>query len=240
MLFLHVDVNYWYFYTLCIITTLKFIRSNLERWDFNPHTVPTKNYHGRTRRFSPSSKLSRLALESTLQPRIQWVPGLFSWAFNSQGVQLTTPSGAKVRNDWGRMSPPPVSLQGMDRYNFVFVTPSFEHYHTCVISENYGNCYLFVCVCVCVCVCIGVNIFFSNIPSSVYSFFPVNHLHIISSPLCLVPFPFLLFVYPIIIPVPLLLLLYVKRLGNLSSKGLKYWSVCMCFWVMALIFGYWE
>jgi hypothetical protein len=116
--------------------------------------VPTQNYRGRAKRFSPSPKFSRLALEPTLQPSIQWVPGLFSWAYNSQGVQLTTPSSAKVRNEWRCMSPPPVSLQGMDRHNFVFMTLSFKHYHICVISENYCNCYLFVCV------CIGVNNFF--------------------------------------------------------------------------------
>jgi len=115
--------------------------------------LPTQNYHGRAKRFSPSSKLSKLALEPTLQPPIQWVPGFFSWAYNSQGVQLTTPSSGKVRIECGCMPLRPVSLQGMDRYSFVFMTLSFKHYHICVISENYGNCYL------CVCVCVGVNNF---------------------------------------------------------------------------------
>jgi hypothetical protein len=42
-------------------------------------------------------------------------------------VGHSTPSIAKVKNEWSYMSSPPISLYGVDSDNFIFITLSFKH-----------------------------------------------------------------------------------------------------------------
>jgi hypothetical protein len=63
---------------------------------------------------------SRLTLGSN-QPPIQWEPPFYPMV-KQMGYEFnnSSPSSAKVKNEWSCTSAPPISLHGMDRENFIF------------------------------------------------------------------------------------------------------------------------
>jgi hypothetical protein len=69
------------------------------------------------------SKTSKWTLKSG-QPAIQWIPVALSLEVRRTGREAdhSPPSSAEVKREWNYTSTPPISLHGIYRDNFTYVT----------------------------------------------------------------------------------------------------------------------
>ena len=93
---------------VCIVTWIRAGRSGFPFWQVQEIYL--------------YSEKSRQALGST-QPPVQWVPGVFSTGVKRpiSAVKCSSPSIAKVKNEWCCTTSPPVCLHGVDRNNCSFL-----------------------------------------------------------------------------------------------------------------------